>query len=257
MNLPSVYDNELYQMPKKGHRQIILDTETTGMPVTEGHRIIEIGCVEMIDRELTGRNYHVYINPERLIDEEAMKVHGITDEYLEDKPVFAEIAETFLEFVKDSELVIHNAPFDMGFLNMELQRTIPKFTELEAFVRVFDTLAFAKKKHPGQRNNLDALCRRYGIDNSHRELHGALLDAEILADVFLFLTGGQKELAFTKQKKSNLQAAKSVLNRETTPVSLKVLRANAEEEAAHQAYLKKLSKGGACIWTALSNHSDA
>lgn len=174
-------------------RQIILDTETTGIGPEQGHRVIEIGCVELIDRKLTGRHYHVYLNPQREVDEGAFRVHGISTAFLQDKPLFADVASEFLQFIGGAELIIHNAPFDVGFLNSEL-RHISWKKKLEEYCDVFDTLVFAREKHPGQRNSLDALCKRYDIDNSNRQLHGALLDAEILAFVYLAMTGGQASL---------------------------------------------------------------
>ena len=166
-------------------RQIVLDTETTGLETSQDHRIIEIGCVEMVNRKLTGRHYHQYINPERKVDEGAMEVHGITDEYLQDKPLFSAISSEFLDFLDGAELIIHNAPFDLGFINHELKKLGKKTPLLESSCRVIDTLGLARQKHPGQKNSLDALCKRYGVDNSQRDLHGALLDSEILADVYL------------------------------------------------------------------------
>ena len=176
-------------------RQIVLDTETTGLEPSDGHRIIEIGCVELVDRQLTGNTYHQYINPDRTIDAGAVEVHGITNESLADKPRFADVADEFLEFIRDSELVIHNAPFDVGFINHELSLLEESAGVVTDYCMVLDTLTLARRMHPGQRNNLDALCRRYEIDNSRRELHGALLDAEILADVYLIMTGGQVSLS--------------------------------------------------------------
>ena len=170
-------------------RQIVLDTETTGLETSQGHRIIEIGCVELVNRRLTGQHYHQYINPEREIDQGAIEVHGITNDFLADKPAFAQVAEDFLAFVQGAELVIHNAPFDVGFINSELQRLgifEGNDRNIESRCRIIDTLQMARSKHPGQRNNLDALCQRYGVDNSQRDLHGALLDAEILADNLSF-----------------------------------------------------------------------
>ena len=179
-------------------RQVVLDTETTGMNkdglIYVGHRIIEIGCVEVIDRRLTGRHYHVYIQPDMPIDPEAMAVHGITDEFLYDKPRFADIADEFINFIKGADLVIHNAPFDVGFMDQEFRFLNKKTQPTEEISTVTDTLAMAKKMFPGKRNNLDILSDRYGIDNKHRVLHGALLDAEILADVYLLMSGGQKDL---------------------------------------------------------------
>ena len=180
-------------------RQIVLDTETTGLETSQDHRIIEIGCVEMVNRKLTGRHYHQYINPQRKVDEGAMEVHGITDQFLEDKPVYAAISSDFLNFLDGAELVIHNAPFDVGFINHELKKLSGKHSALASRCKIIDTLALARQKHPGQKNNLDALCKRYGVDNSQRDLHGALLDAEILADVYLLMTGGQVNLNINQQ----------------------------------------------------------
>jgi DNA polymerase-3 subunit epsilon len=172
-------------------RSVVLDTETTGMPVTDGHRIIEIGCVEVIGRRLTGRHYHVYLQPDREVDEGAIAVHGITNEFLVDKPRFRDIADEFFEFIKDAQLVIHNAAFDLGFINNEFALLGQQDrAEITDHCTVLDTLLMARERHPGQRNSLDALCKRYGVDNSGRDLHGALLDAEILADVWLTMTGG-------------------------------------------------------------------
>jgi len=234
------------------HRQVILDTETTGMnqaggPIYLNHKIIEIGCVEVINRRLTGRHYHVYVNPGRLVDEEAFGVHGISDAFLRDKPTFGQISDEFIEFITGAELVIHNAPFDVGFMDYEfdqLGRGIPKTAEMSG---ILDTLVMAKQIHPGQRNSLDALCKRYGIDNSSRDLHGALLDAEILADVYLAMTGGQTSL--------NLSNAADNLNGEggiqtvDSAFSLKTLVASPQELIAHQERLAIVnSKGGSCLW---------
>lgn len=175
-------------------RQIVLDTETTGLEASLGHRIIEIGCIELVNRRVTGNHWHHYINPQREIDSGAFEVHGISNEFLQDKPSFAELAEDFLDYVDGAELVIHNAPFDVGFLNRELEMLEPPGKTIEAVCSILDTLLLARRKHPGQKNNLDALCKRYAIDNSHRSLHGALLDARILADVYLTMTGGQTSL---------------------------------------------------------------
>ena len=172
-------------------RQVVLDTQTTGLEIEAGHRVIEIGCVEIVGRKLTRRHYHQYINPERDIDDGALEVHGITRQFLDDKPRFAEVWEAFLEFVDGSELVIHNAGFDVAFLNQEMKLLSPSLGTLTDYCTVVDSLELARNKHPGQKNNLDALCKRYNVDNSQRELHGALLDAEILADVYLMMTGGQ------------------------------------------------------------------
>ena len=180
-------------------RQVVLDTETTGLEPSQGHRIIEIGCVELENRRLTGRHYHQYINPEREIDAGAIEVHGITNEFLADKPSFASIVDEFMDFVDGAELVIHNAPFDVGFINHELRLNGDRYQKIEQYCGIIDTLVMARNKHPGQRNNLDALCKRYEVDNSQRDLHGALLDAEILADVYLVMTGGQTALSLGGQ----------------------------------------------------------
>ncbi|MDD1628455.1 MAG: DNA polymerase III subunit epsilon [Methylococcaceae bacterium] len=232
------------------NRIVVLDTETTGLNPQEGHRIIEIGCVELVKRRLTGKRFHVYINPDRIIDEGAIAVHGITNQFLDDKPHFEQIVEDFIEFIRGAELVIHNAPFDVGFINHEFSRLNNKAGTVTDYSEVFDTLAYARKKHPGQRNSLDALCKRYGIDNSHRDLHGALLDAEILADVFLFMTGGQSSLLDEVQSGMD----ESSLNTNVKRVSgdrpaLKVIRCNDEELTAHQQRLEAIVKAsGACIW---------
>ncbi|HET20229.1 MAG TPA: DNA polymerase III subunit epsilon, partial [Chromatiales bacterium] len=182
-------------------RQIILDTETTGLEPREGHRIIEIGAVEMLSRDITGTDYHQYLNPEREIDDDAVRVHGLTNAFLADKPTFAEVADTFLDYVRGAELVIHNAAFDVGFINHELAKLGPSYGRLEDHVSgVLDTLLLARRMHPGQRNSLDALCKRYAVDNSNRELHGALLDSRILAEVYLAMTGGQSSLGLDSQE---------------------------------------------------------
>ena len=174
-------------------RQIIMDTETTGLEPSKNHRIVEIGCVEMINRKLTGNTFHVYLNPERIMDEDVIRIHGITNEFVQDKPIFAEIAQDFIAFIKDSEMIAHNAQFDVNFLNYEL-KWMNTSRKIEDYCTIIDSLVLAKKKHPGQKNNLDALCKRYCIDNSARTFHGALLDSEILADVYLSMTGGQTSL---------------------------------------------------------------
>ncbi|MCX7097156.1 MAG: DNA polymerase III subunit epsilon [Methylococcales bacterium] len=235
------------------NRIVVLDTETTGLNPQEGHRIIEIGCVELVKRRLTGKRFHVYINPERLIDDGAIAVHGITNQFLDDKPLFAQIVEDFIAFIKGAELVIHNAPFDVGFINHEFSRLGNKVGTVADVSGVFDTLAYARKKHPGQRNSLDALCKRYGIDNSHRDLHGALLDAEILADVFLLMTGGQSSLLDEAPATANDSAAPASIA-QAQPLSanrpaLKIIRCNEEDLAAHQEQLAVIEKaGGSCIW---------
>lgn len=233
----------------KSIRQVVLDTETTGMnkdgAVYLGHRIIEIGCVEVINRRLTGRHYHVYIKPDREVDPEAVTVHGITDQFLADKPAFSEIADEFIEFIKGAELVIHNAPFDVGFMDQEFRFLNKKTQPTEEISTVTDTLVMAKKMFPGKRNNLDVLCDRYGIDNKHRVLHGALLDAEILADVYLLMTGGQAKLNL-----SNAENGEDTIGRRPrkSAAPLTIIRATAEEEEAHQKRLDLIDKSGSCLW---------
>jgi len=230
-------------------RQIVLDTETTGLEPSQGHRIIEIGCVELINRRLTGNNLHIYINPQREIDAGALEVHGITNEFLADKPLFSDIADTFIDFVKDAELVIHNAPFDVGFLDSELSDLNRGYKTMEEYCNILDTLAMARKKHPGQKNNLDALCKRYFVDNTQRELHGALLDAEILADVYLIMTGGQSSFALGHDSLADGSTTEKIGRLDRNKVSLKVLRATAEEEAAHQSRLESIqNESGTNLW---------
>jgi DNA polymerase-3 subunit epsilon len=231
-------------------RQVILDTETTGIGAEKGHRIIEIGCVEMIDRKLTGRHYHQYVNPQRSSDVEAVGVHGITDEFLADKPLYGQIAQAFYEFIDGAELVIHNAPFDIGFMDAEFRRLNMPMTN--TFCTVLDTLVMARDMRPGQRNSLDALCRSYGIDNSHRELHGALLDAEILADVYLMMTGGQTDLLFSSGASENDDSS-VLLNLEALgnvdSNTLSVVRATPDELTAHDEILDVLDKkSDGAIW---------
>ncbi|MCX4189569.1 DNA polymerase III subunit epsilon [Methylophaga sp. OBS3] len=232
-------------------RQVVLDTETTGLSTADDHRIIEIGCVEIINRRLTGRNFHQYINPERDIDAGAMEVHGITPEFLADKPFFADVAEEFLEFVKGAELVIHNAPFDVGFLNHELAKLADQDATIDALCSVLDTLKMARDRHPGQKNNLDALCKRYDVDNTNRELHGALLDAEILADVYLAMTGGQVSLSLATEQPTQTDSQQTGHTIQAgSQQQRKVLKATDEEIAAHDAMLEKLqsTSGGQCVW---------
>jgi DNA polymerase III subunit epsilon len=232
-------------------RQIVLDTETTGLEPAEGHRIIEIGCVEVIDRRLTRNNFHQYLQPDREIDQGAVEVHGITNELLRDKPRFADIAEDFLAYVTDAELIIHNAPFDVGFLDHELGLSGREGMRIAELCTVTDTLVMARKLHPGQRNTLDALCKRYGVDNSQRDLHGALLDAEILADVYLAMTGGQVSLLLDGRADATGGAAgRGVRRLPKDRPPLRVVRAGAEELAAHQTRLEAIDKasGGACVW---------
>lgn len=229
-------------------RQIILDTETTGINPKEGHRIIEIGCVELINRRFTGNNFHVYINPEREIEAEAIAVHGITNERLAHEPPFRDIAKDFFDYIQGAELVIHNAAFDVGFIDHEFAQLRPALPPVAEYCSVLDTLKLARELHPGQKNNLDALCRRYDINNSHRTLHGALLDAEILADVYLLMTGGQVSL--------NLASEDLTINREQQNAvtiqrtgKLNVIKATATELSAHENRLDLVQKkGGSCLW---------
>ncbi|KGA30279.1 DNA polymerase III subunit epsilon [Pectobacterium brasiliense] len=238
-------------------RQIVLDTETTGMNMLgvhyEGHKIIEIGAVEVINRRLTGRHFHVYIKPDRLVDPEAYNVHGISDEFLADKPTYADIVDDFLDFIRGAELVIHNATFDIGFMDYEfrlLNRDLPK---TETFCKITDSLLMARKIFPGKRNSLDALCDRYQIDNSKRTLHGALLDAEILAEVYLAMTGGQTSLTFsmegeTQQKNENTETIQRIVRPQS---ALTVLYADEAELLAHEQRLDLIAKkGGSCLWRA-------
>jgi DNA polymerase-3 subunit epsilon len=234
-------------------RQIILDTETTGLEPAAGHRIIEIGCVELIDRKLSGQSFHVYINPEREIDEGAVEVHGLSAEFLADKPRFADIADDFLGFVEGAELIIHNAPFDVGFINHELRLLESGLPPIGERCMIIDTLLMARKKHPGQRNSLDALCKRYGIDNSQRTLHGALLDAEILAEVYLAMTGGQITLSLeheddTSQAEDPGEALRAL---GASRLPLPVISPSAEELAAHLSRLQDINKAssGNCRWS--------
>lgn len=233
-------------------RQIVLDTETTGINTKLGNRILEIGCVEVIDRRLTGNRYHQYINPERDSEEGALEVHGITTAFLADKPVFADIVDDFLGFIRGAELVIHNAPFDIGFINYELDRLNSQHGHVEQFCTVLDTLVLAKKMHPGQKNSLDALCKRYFIDNSQRDLHGALLDAEILADTYLAMTGGQTALSLggndnNTNSSDNMRQPRRV---DVDISQLKVISASDDEVTAHNARLEAINEvsGGNCVW---------
>ena len=230
-------------------RQIVLDTETTGLSAAQGHRIIEIGCVELVNRRLTGREWHRFINPERDIDEGAERVHGISRESLEDKPLFHEVADEFLEFIRDAELVIHNAEFDVGFLDNELalmQHARPAIAE---HARVLDTLTLARQMHPGQRNSLDALCKRYEVDASNRNVHGALIDADLLARVYLAMTGGQTALSLDEEQAQEAADETTIsLAPTSSSLDLVVVRASSDEAQAHEAMLEKLRKSGQCLW---------
>ena len=231
-------------------KQIVLDTETTGLEPKQGHRIIEIGCVELINRRETKRNFHQYLNPEREIEDGAYNVHGLSNEFLSDKPRFADIAQDFIDFIKDSELIIHNAPFDVGFINSELKLMGKKWGQVEDYCKVFDTLLLAREKHPGQKNNLDALCKRYDVDNSNRDLHGALLDAEILLDVYLGMTGGQTDLSLEQIeiKKSNENENGHETNKKITKEI--IIEPTKTELSKHQLLVESIQEksGGKCIW---------
>ena len=233
-------------------RQIVLDTETTGLDPLQGHRVIEIGCVEIENRRLTGRHYHCYLNPDREIDDGAVQVHGITSQFLADKPRFKQVAAEFLDFVRGAELVIHNAPFDLGFLNHELQLIGDKHANLETHCSVIDTLVMARKKHPGQRNSLDALCKRYEVDNSQRDLHGALLDAEILADVYLLMTGGQTILQLLNDEDTNQEGEGTHRERDLSRGPLLVTQPSHADMLAHEQLLDRINKqsNNACVWSA-------
>jgi len=234
-------------------RQIVLDTETTGLEVAQRHRVIEIGAVEVLERRLTNRHFHFYLQPDREIDVNAFAVHGISNEFLSDKPRFAEIAEDFLQFIAGAELIIHNAPFDVGFLNYELSLLTTPQATIEQHCSIIDSLTLARSLHPGQRNTLDALCRRYGIDNSQRQLHGALLDSEILAEVYLAMTGGQVDLALEASTEQQVQERHTKYQKIARPEALKVVSASAAEQQAHQQYLQMLDEksGGNCVWNQL------
>ncbi|BAX53966.1 DNA polymerase III subunit epsilon [Photobacterium damselae subsp. piscicida] len=239
-------------MKATNERIIVFDTETTGMnmsgPHYEGHRIIEIGAVEIINRKLTGNTFHVYIKPDRAIDPEAIEVHGITDEFLVGKPTYAEIHQEFMDFIQGAELVAHNAPFDIGFMDYEFRKLGLKDLKTDEMCKVTDTLDMAKRLFPGKRNNLDILCSRYGIDNSHRTLHGALLDAEILADVYLMMTGGQTSLQLSSGESSAAGAENEIRRLTSGRKALKVVRSSADEITAHEGRLDLIGKKADVIW---------
>lgn len=233
-------------------RQIVLDTETTGLEPSQGHKIIEIGCVELLNRRLTGNHYHQYINPEREIEQQAIEIHGITNEFVADKPSFADIADEFMAFVEGAELVIHNAPFDIGFIDHELKLLNQGRGSITDVCSVIDSLVLARQKHPGQRNNLDALCKRYYVDNSQRDLHGALLDSEILADVYLLMTGGQTALSLSENDSqggsaNTVNSAKRLID---SNLSLPVIKASNDELEKHEQKLQSIQKasGENCLW---------
>ncbi|MEM8817506.1 MAG: DNA polymerase III subunit epsilon [Pseudomonadota bacterium] len=230
-------------------RQIALDTETTGLSTAQGHRVIEIGCVELVDRRLTGREFHRFLNPDRDIDEGAERVHGISRASLENEPRFPEIVDELLEFIADAELVIHNAEFDVGFLEHELKLMRHPKPAVTEHASVLDTLLLAREMHPGQRNSLDALCKRYEVDASKRDVHGALIDADLLARVYLAMTGGQTALLLdTEAKEDAADAVQIERVSASATLDLKVIRANADELREHESLLARLRNAGDCVW---------
>ena len=235
-------------------RQIVLDTETTGLEHRQGHRIIEIGCVELINRKLTGNNFHQYLNPNREIDQGAMEVHGITNEFLTDKPLFADISQGMMDYLRGAELIIHNAAFDVGFLDAELERLDPQTAKIADVYGVHDTLLQARKMFPGQRNDLNSLCRRFDINNSHRELHGALLDAEILADVYLFLSGGQSSLVLEANSARDSQSSESGPKLNYATLDLPLVQASNQEKQSHVEWLSRLDEKveDQCVWSRIN-----
>lgn len=233
-------------------RQIIFDTETTGLNISDHNRVIEIGCVEVLNRQITGKTWHCYINPQRDSEPGALQVHGLTTEFLADKPLFSEIAEGFIEFIRGAELIAHNAKFDVDFLNHELKLDGNRFGRLEDHCTITDTLLIARSKHPGARVTLDALCSRYQVDNSGRDLHGALIDADLLAQVYLLMTGGQTGLELGGSEGGGAQSAEAI-RRVSANLPLPVMQASAEELELHRQYLEMVNKqsGGNCIWQRL------
>jgi DNA polymerase-3 subunit epsilon len=241
-------------------RQIVLDTETTGLEAAAGHRVIEVGAVEFENRRPTGRTFHRYINPERAVDPGALAVHGIDNDFLADQPVFADVADELVEFLNGAELVIHNADFDIGFLNHELGRLAHLPKDIREHCSVLDTLRLARRLHPGQRNNLDALARRYHVDNSRRELHGALLDAQILAEVYLAMTGGQASLMLDAEQQTSDDSGRSAPQRVVRDgLELRVIRAAPEEVAAHETFLDTIqsASGSPVIWREIEKAGNA
>ncbi|VAW54954.1 DNA polymerase III epsilon subunit [hydrothermal vent metagenome] len=231
-------------MKQDNTRQIVLDTETTGLEPSQGHKIIEIGCVEMVNRRLTGNNYHQYLQPDREIDEGAQAVHGISNEFLADKPRFIDVVKDFIEYIDGAELIIHNAPFDVGFLNHEFKIAGSEYGKVDTYCQVIDTLVMARKMRPGKKNNLDILCKEYQVNNAHRELHGALLDSELLAEVYLLMTGGQSALSLESDDVgSGASGAVKKLSADRKPI--KIIQANSDELQAHQVIVEKM---GSTSW---------
>lgn len=232
-------------------RQIILDTETTGLLVADGHRLIEIGCLELVNRRFTGNRFHTYINPQRPVEQGAFQVHGLSDAFLKDKPVFEKIAEEFLTFVSGAELIIHNAPFDVGFINEELKRLGKNHPPIHQSCAIIDTLALARNKHPGQSNSLDALCRRYQVDNSNRDLHGALINAQLLGQVYLAMTGGQEQLFAADDQPAQVTKTEETAVTFVQKVqrgALPVILPTPQEIQAHAEFIAMLKKKGQCLW---------
>lgn len=230
-------------------RQVVLDTETTGTSTKDGHRIIEIGCIELVNRKVTGNDYHVYINPQRDIERQAQDVHGITDAFLADKPLFEDIVQGLVEYLQGSELIIHNAPFDVGFLNYELKLCQKQYGQIEHYCNILDTLSMARHEHPGQRNSLDALCRRYSIDNSSRDLHGALIDADLLAQVYLAMTGGQVAMSLEEELSMAADQDSSMSSSKLTGFSTPLVQPSEAEQQYHRQYLEWMREQyNACIW---------
>jgi len=229
------------------NRQIVLDTETTGLEPSQGHRIIEIGCVEMINRRLTGNNYHQFLQPDREIDEGAQAVHGISNEFLADKPRFLDVIKDFIEYLDGAELIIHNAPFDVGFIDHEFKLVGDEYGKVATYCSVIDTLVMARKMRPGKKNNLDVLCKEYEVNNAHRELHGALLDAELLAEVYLRMTGGQSALSLESEDASETTGGTAVIKKLSSDRKpIRVIQANDEELKAHQVIVENM--GEASLW---------
>jgi DNA polymerase-3 subunit epsilon len=228
-------------------RQIVLDTETTGLEPSQGHKIIEIGCVEMINRRLTGNNYHQYLQPDREIDEGALAVHGISNQFLADKPRFADIVKDFIEYLDGAELIIHNAPFDVGFIDHELKLAGAEYGKVATYCSVIDTLLMARKMRPGKKNNLDVLCKEFDVNNAHRDLHGALLDAELLSEVYLRMTGGQSKLSLDSEETAKSASGEVVVKKLSADrKAIKIINANDDELQAHQAIMEKM--GEAALW---------
>ena len=234
----------------KQKRQIVLDTETTGIDPLQGHRIIEIGCVELVNRRFTGNNYHVYVNPDRIVEQEAIDVHGITNEFLADKPKYRDISQEFFDYINGAELVIHNAAFDVGFMDHEFRLLDRTWAGTDQYCEILDTLDMARKKHPGQRATLDALCKKYGINNAHRVLHGALLDAEILADVYLMMSGGQININLVTSGQASADDV-GIRRLDSNRQKLNVIHATADELQKHEERLDIVAKkGGSVLWRA-------